>query len=76
MKRQYRSRVIASILSLGVFGAVVGCDRADNPTPVAAPPPPAATPDELKATKEKGKTYDPSVFPRYKKMQESKAKQG
>jgi hypothetical protein len=65
----------ASLLLALAFGLVLGCAQSDNPTPTAAPPPPAAKPEELALPKIQGKTFDPASNTRYKKMQDSMEKQ-
>jgi hypothetical protein len=65
----------ASIVLGSLLGMVTGCSQADNPTPTAAPTPPAPTEKELALPKIAGKTYDPGEKPRYKKMMENFAKQ-
>jgi hypothetical protein len=64
-----------SVLLASCIGLLPGCAQPDNPTPTAAPAPPPPKAEELALPKVQGKTFDPSANPRYKKMQESMAKQ-
>jgi hypothetical protein len=75
MKLTLRTLLTVSTLLAPVLAVLPGCNQADNPKPTAAPPPPAPKPEEVALPKIKGKTYDPASNPRYKKMQESKARQ-
>jgi heat shock protein HslJ len=64
-----------SIVLVSLSGLVAGCAQADNPTPTAAPAPPAPTAKEVALPKVGGKEKDYSANPRYKKMQDNMAKQ-
>jgi hypothetical protein len=47
--------LLAFVMTLTPLGASLpGCSQHDNPTPVAAAPPPSPKPEELKVPKKKG----------------------
>jgi hypothetical protein len=75
MRMKSKTVLTLSVLLPFSFGALPGCNQADNPKPEAAPPPPAPKASELELPKVKGKSFDPSANPRYKAMQENMAKQ-
>ncbi|MGC8643368.1 MAG: hypothetical protein ACP5XB_26215 [Isosphaeraceae bacterium] len=76
MKRTRRTSLFSlSVLLVSFISFLPGCAQPDNPTPKAAPPPPAPKPEELVMPKVQGKTYNPTANPHYKQMQDQFAKQ-
>jgi hypothetical protein len=76
MKANVRILLAFSVLLTSVWASLPGCSQSDNPTPTAAPPPPAPKAEELKVTKQAapGKAYGASD--RYQKAMERLNKQG
>jgi hypothetical protein len=75
LTKRMRQCLILAIVSTPLVGAWTGCSQADNPKMTEAPPPPAPKSEELKLPTKGGKEFDPASNPRYKKFQESMAKQ-
>jgi hypothetical protein len=74
-----KTRPILALLagSTLLWGTVAGCNQADNPKPVEAPPPPAPKAEELKVPTTKGsggKQY--GAGDRYQKAMERLNKRG